>query len=652
MVQIAIPVLFAFLVLADVHPLLKRNEEFQGLVTNDFPHLLGYDRLNAWMDKNVDPCDDFYHYSCGGFQERYSKFRETDVLSLMGKSNQLLMHSILKQEKDALASTPQEKDIFFKTKDYYLSCQNRHIIEDRGMDPIKPMFKNIVNLVNSERNLPTLFGALQTEGVNVLFQSRYSKVESKTNDDLRLLFFPATAYKIQSGTVEKVFNVYKQHGMIESNLDVQSTSAKVAALENKVAAFLHTLNRMRDSTAVDSPDQFQRLEDFSRETQLPWRDMLKTIKIENVENVHVFGGKQPWMEMFEEFKRTDREDLKYYLLWRLATAHFNKLPKQQRDLWGHEIHPVSVKPNYDEVDDNLDIFLHDCVEETGKYLKYLSGHLFVKYALNETQKASANDMIKNLFDSFRERTKDLDWLDESSKNEAILKLDNMVKVVGYPDWLSNPTTVANHYRPLKFKPDHYFENAVEAQVFTALIPNIEQSRHKALDRANVYFGYPWQLNAFHLTDIVLIQINSGILQRPLYSALNPVAMNYGAIGSILAHEITHGFDSIGSQLDANGVRRQWMSKKSHQSFVEKSKCFVDQYNNMKLKMDDTGLFLTPNGKKSLPENMADNGGLMTSFAAFSKLAKGKDIYSKQPNQPFSDAQAFFLSYGQAWCSRR
>ena len=105
-----------------------------------------------------------------------------------------------------------------------------------------------------------------------------------------------------------------------------------------------------------------------------------------------------------------------------------------------------------------------------------------------------------------------------------------------------------------------------------------------------------------MTDLVLIQINSGILQRPIYSVLNPTAMNYGSVGTVVAHEITHGFDSIGALLDSRGVRRHWMTEKSHHQFYLKGKCFIKQNNNIKVKLSD-GSTVLPNGKKSLPENM-------------------------------------------------
>jgi predicted metalloendopeptidase len=163
----------------------------------------------------------------------------------------------------------------------------------------------------------------------------------------------------------------------------------------------------------------------------------------------------------------------------------------------------------------------------------------------ETQKIEAEIMIKALFDSFRHRLEQLDWMDHETKVAAKKKLDNLLTVVGYPNWMADAEKVSNYYRPMKIKPSTYFENAVQAQLFARLVPSILQNKLYSLDRAGKFFGFPWQLNAFHMTDLVQIQINPGIFQRPLFSHHNADAINYGSIGMIIAHEITHGFDSNG-----------------------------------------------------------------------------------------------------------
>jgi predicted metalloendopeptidase len=628
--------------------LQKRNEEYQPIVTSDFPHLLGFSRLQAWMDSSVDPCDDFYQYSCGGFLKRYADFKNLDIMKMMGDANSMLMKNILEQDRDHLAKNTSEKIIFQKAKSYYQSCMDKETIERRGFSPILPVAFRIQEKTLSEEQLPALFGELQAQGVDVLFRSKFSKVETKDPDDLRLQFFPSPAYDVPKDTIRTVLKYFQQHKVIP-NKNLSPAVDIVHKLEQANVNFMKRMNLLRHKSAFDKPNQFQTIDSLNAKTGLQWESLVQHIKLGKISKIHLWSGLDPWIEIFTLFGSVDRKDLQHYMLWRLATSHFNKLSSEYRDFWQSSIYVNALKADFPEIDSDGDVFQKDCVEETGKNLRYLSGNLFNKYAFNATQRDNARKMLDGLFEAFRARLLELDWMDQITKRQSLNKLDNIVRIVGYPDWLSDPDTVEKYHKPLVLNPRKYFENAVQAQVFTELMPAIQQSRHETLDRSNIYFGYPWQLNAFHLTDLVLIQINAGILQRPMFSSLNPTAMNYGGLGTVIAHEITHGFDSIGALLDSRGVRRHWMTEKSHHQFFLRSKCFVKEYNELEIKLDD-GTTAHANGKKSLPENMADNGGMFTAFRAM-RNEVGDDVFEKG-DHPFSPAQTFFLSMAQSWCSRR
>jgi predicted metalloendopeptidase len=211
----------------------------------------------------------------------------------------------------------------------------------------------------------------------------------------------------------------------------------------------------------------------------------------------------------------------------------------------------------------------------------------------------------------------------------------------------DPNKVADYYRPVKFKSNTYFENAIQAQIFTELMPSIQHSRKNDIERSGLFKDHMWLLNAVHLVNLVQIQINPGFIQRPLFSALNPKAMNYGSIGAVIGHEITHAFDSFGSQFDYEGVRRPWMTPESREAFQDRAQCFVDQYSDMVATFSD-GRQQYVNGEHTLTENIADNGGMHTAFAAWSKLEDG-DIYEKKDGEDFTPAQVFWLAFAQTNC---
>jgi predicted metalloendopeptidase len=214
----------------------------------------------------------------------------------------------------------------------------------------------------------------------------------------------------------------------------------------------------------------------------------------------------------------------------------------------------------------------------------------------------------------------------------------------------DPYKVADYYKPLKLKPDSYFENAIQAQIFTEIMPSIRHSRNNDIERESLFKDHMWLLNAVHLVNLVQIQINPGFIQRPLFSTLNPSAMNYGSLGAVIGHEITHAFDSFGSKFDSEGVRRPWMSKESQEEFDNRAQCFVDQYSDMDAVFSD-GRKEKIDGEHTLTENIADNGGMHTAFHAWLHLEekKGVDIYQKKATDLWTPAQIFWLSFAQTNC---
>jgi predicted metalloendopeptidase len=183
-------------------------------------------------------------------------------------------------------------------------------------------------------------------------------------------------------------------------------------------------------------------------------------------------------------------------------------------------------------------------------------------------------------------------------------------------------------------------------------------------RKDMQFGYAWQVslfshsnsqvNAFHLTDLLQVQINTGILQAPLFSNHNLAAGNYGALGMVVGHEITHAFDSIGKKLDMNGVRETWWTETANTQFEENAQCFIDQYSSMQVELSD-GTMLDVNGKKTLSENIADNGGLHVAYTAWVQHMQdnGNDIQANLPDygdgETMTNERLFFVSFAQTWC---
>jgi predicted metalloendopeptidase len=633
-------VLFIFKVLA--------NEEYQPMLTPDFPHLLGIERIRAWMNKTADPCSDFYQYACGGFRKRYATFQnDTDVIGLMSKTNSLLMEMILNRTTDPLAHSQADREIFEKSRNYYVSCARRDVIEQRGYAPFRTMANVMLAKFKSRVSFPRLLGQLQSQsGISIVLQSKYTSVPTKDIKKLRLQFVPAAAYNVTRETISQVFDTFVDNEIIPDNVNTDELRDFIFEYERRHLYFGKHLNH-RHKLGGDRPDQFKSIDELSEETGLDWREYLDPLKLPDVEKIHLWAGSNAWLEEIEYVKNIPLHKLKYLALWRLAVTHYNKLPNPYYELWQKNIFKKSLRMGFYSVDTAATFLRHDCVRETGANLKYLSGHLYIKYAFNSTQKEAATKLVDDLFVVLRRRFKELDWMDEASQDAAIKKLDNLEKIVGFPDWVMDSNRIAEYYRPLRLNSNTYFENAVQAQIFTELMPSISHSRKNSNEREGLFKDHMWLLNAVHLVNLVQIQINPGFLQRPLFSARNPKAMNYGSLGGVIGHEITHAFDSYGSLYDANGVRRPWMSRSSRHEFNKRAKCFIDQYNDMSARFSD-GHEGYINGRHTLTENIADNGGMHTAWTAWSESETG-DIFQKSSDSEFSPAQIFWLSFAQTNC---
>ncbi|KAJ3032374.1 Endothelin-converting enzyme 2 [Rhizophlyctis rosea] len=635
--------------------LSRRDEAFQPLITADFPHSLGTERLHSWMEPKADPCYDFYTYSCGGFQKKYGKMEKADVLELMQESNSLLMQQILNQTSDVLAKSSEDKALFDKTRAYYDSCLDVSTVQSRGFSPIIPLAKKVVSRAQSGMSLPALFAELHKDGIYALFKTAYTKVENGDPKDLRLQFFPSPAYMVSKATVKSVLKAFLDHECfaLPSDLTLDDISEWVYGLEKEGIHFVKNLNEGHKQGDGLYSDQFVTLPQLNAKTQLDWTQYTNALNLTGVNEIYFWGNAETWTNAMLSFVKFKPQHLQYFFLWRLGVSHFNKLSQEYWQLWAGQIYPKAVRSTYEDANDQNDVFQNECITELGVHLNYLTGHLFVKYAFNETQKDAATDLVNHLIESFRYKITNLGWMDPPTKSAALAKLDNMVKVVGYPDWLIDTTKVSQYHSSLTFNPATYFENAVAAQIFSDLTPSQHQLRAGAFERTNLYFGYPWQLNAFHLTDYVQIQINPGILQRPLFSALNADAMNYGSLGTIIGHEITHAFDSMGYKLDKDGIKRPWWTERSTELFAMGSKCFEDQYSQYRVMFRD-GSVGKVDGTATLAENIADNGGMDVALTAWLHKIGGWEV-AKQKAPGYGGLtweQVFFVSFGQTWCSAK
>ncbi|HEV2965474.1 MAG TPA: M13 family metallopeptidase, partial [Chthoniobacterales bacterium] len=402
---------------------------------------------------------------------------------------------------------------------------------------------------------------------------------------------------------------------------------KILALETKLAEASRTRVQLRDPQKNYNKMTVSELQQLTPDWN--WTDYFKNIDLLTPENVNVH---QP--EFFktadEIFKSTPLEDWKAYLRWHLINDVAGDLSKDfvnedfnfnERIMRGAQ----QIKPRWKRV----------VTSENGAIGEAL-GKLYVAFNFPPEAKARALELVNNLKEALADRIKTLEWMDEATKEQALKKLAAMQVKIGYPDkWLD--------YSLLKIDRGPYVLNGMRAAQF-------ETTRElnkigKPVDRTE-WGMTPPTVNAYYQPNRNEIVFPAGILQPPFFYANADDAVNYGGIGAVIGHEMTHGFDDQGRQFDADGNLRDWWSPQSAAEFKKRSQAIVNQYSEYE---PLPGQHV--NGELTQGENIADIGGVKLAYAALQKALAKNPQPRDQKIDGFTPEQRFFLSFANIWRSK-
>ncbi|KAF9305210.1 hypothetical protein BGZ74_010989 [Mortierella antarctica] len=291
-----------------------------------------------------------------------------------------------------------------------------------------------------------------------------------------------------------------------------------------------------------------------------------------------------------------------------------------------------------------------CIQLVNDNLGDLAGHFFVKATFPEESQTIMNDMIGSLRWSFEKSFWEYNWLDPRTRQVALQKLKAIVPKIGFST--SNPNvgssaSVDEFYRPLAINGQDHFGNQIRTSTWKT--ETMLRSMTKPSDRVKLA-AIPQTVNAFYNPNMNSIEILAGILRAPFFDAAVPEYLNYAGIGVVAAHELAHGFDNRGQSYDENGALRDWWEPSSLQAFENKSKCFIEQYNEYTIDGPD-GKKHNVNGWSTLGENIADNGGLKIAYEAWKQRQRNaKHNNRKLPGlEKYTTEQLFFIQYARAHC---
>jgi putative endopeptidase len=625
---------FIVVIISIIAPLGLRAEPQPQIAKNPPP----LDPTN--MDTSVKPGDDFFRYATGAWIKRTEippEYSRWGAFNELIERNNDALHAIAEKA----SKTPVDPKLAPETQkvgDYYASGMDENTIEAMRAKPLQDEFTRIETIKDRQDVLAEI-AHLHTMGVNAFFEFGAGQdAKDSTRDIAQVvqggLGMPDRDYytKQDPDMKEKrekyVAHVTKMLTLLGEPADKASDDAKkILALETKLAEASRTRVQLRDPIKNYNKIGTRQLQDLTPDWN--WSDYFKTINLVDPGEVNVH---QP--EFFKAanglFKSASLDDWKAYLRWHLINAAAPDLSKdfvdedfdfKERVLRGTQ----QIKPRWKRV----------ILSEDGEIGEAL-GKLYVGFYFPPEAKARALELVNNLKQALADRIKTVEWMDEATKQEALKKLAAFTVKIGYPGkWLD--------YSLLQIDRGPFVLNSLRAEKFEA--ERDTNKIGKPVDRTD-WGMTPPTVNAYYNPNMNEIVFPAGILQPPFFYADADDAVNYGAIGAVIGHEMTHGFDDQGRQFDARGNLRDWWTPKSAEEFKKRSGAIVGQYNEYE---PLPGLHV--NGELTQGENIADIGGVKLAYAALQKALDKHPEERGKKIDGFTPEQRFFLSFAAIWRSK-
>ncbi len=589
----------------------------------------------ASLDKNTPACTDFYQHANGGWlaanpiPAAYSSWGVANVLNEKTRDQlREILEAAAKNTKAPKGSSEQ------KVGDYYATCMDEAKIEADDLKPLEPEFARIAKISN-QKTLQDELAHLHSIGINALFSSGSIQDFKNSAEVIAVLFqgglgLPDRDYYVKTDDKSKsVRDEYLKHvaKMFELLGDDPAKAAGAArtvmALETKLAEASLTRVELRDPEKLYHRLTMAQMKDVA--TGFDWPSYFQNISLKQKTDVNVatpnfFKGMAQWLN---EVPMTDWQT---YLRWHVINANAAALSSKF----------VNEDFNFNGTvlqgrKENLPRWKR-CVSGTDRVLGEALGEVYVKKAFPPAAKARAVEMVRNLEAALKSDISTLSWMSEPTRKQATLKLDAFLNKIGYPDkW--------RDYSSLEVDRSSYVGNRMRANAY-------ENKRDldkigKPVDRMEWGMSPP-TLNAYYNPQINEIVFPAGILQPPFFDAAADDAFNYGGIGSVIGHEMTHGFDDQGRQFDATGNLANWWSEADLKAFKERAQCVIDQFSSFEVEKG-----LNMNGQLVVGESIADLGGLVIAYAAFQKSQEGKP---RLIIDGYTPEQRFFLGYARGWAT--
>jgi putative endopeptidase len=581
----------------------------------------------------VKPTDDFFEFVSGGWVKKNpipGDQSSWDTFRYLRDLNQNRLKQIFSELKKNAKSADQKK-----IRDYYISGLDIKSRDSRGIKELEPLLCEIDEIKNYQDFFEKL-GRFHRLGFRGLWGSF---IDQDDKDSTKYIFrivqgglgLPNRDYylktdkqskKIRNEYVKYIINIFSLAGFDKS--EAARFSAIIMRLETHIARISYDKVKLRDPHL--NYNKF-RYGDLARKyPNILWKEYFKAIKVSPPKDLIVSQTKY-FSDLNKMVQKASLSDLRVYLKFRLLSRSSNSLTsgffKANFDFFGRIMMGLKQpKPLWKRVMAEVEGSMGEAI-----------GREYVKRYFPERAKGHVIKMTREIKAAMGDRINALDWMSKETKKKALQKLAKFSQKIGYPDkW--------NDYSKLKISRDSYFSNSLAADVFH-FDKMMKKLSKKTVDRKE-WLMHPQDVNAYCHFNFNEIVFPAGILVFPFFDENVPDAMNYGGIGAVIGHEITHAFDDQGSKFDKIGNLSNWWGKSDRKNFEKKTKVLEKQYSNMEIL---PGVKI--NGKLTMGENIADLGGIIIAYHGYIKSLKNKnDLYKKVGK--FTNAELFFIGYAMGW----
>jgi putative endopeptidase len=603
------------------------------------------------VDKSLNPCDDFYNYSCSKWMAA-NPIPADQVYWGTGSNLELWNENLLRETMEAASKDDSNRTpVQQKIGDYWAACMDESGIEKQGLQPLQPQLARIAAL-NSKAEI-----AAEIAHLHRSFPGAWETSDNQTNAP----FFGFTGWQDYDNASEVVGQI-DQGGLSLPNRDYYiKTDTKSLETLKKFRAHVQKMFELRgepESQAASDAGVVVELETALAKAQM---DNVKRRDPKNINNKMTLAQVKalaPEIDWNLYLKDVDAPASDHFIVTSpdFFRAENQLLKEHSLDQWKaymrwqviHHSAPFLTKAL---VDENFAFFYHTlagqeeneprwrrCVHNADRDLGEALGQAYVDRAFPPESRARTLEMVHDIEHAMQNDIDSVNWMTPATKEQAIIKLKGVEDKIGYP-------THWRDYSSVKITRDNYLGNVEDATVF-----EFERWVHKIgkpVDRAE-WTMTPPTINAYYDPQLNTINFPAGILQPPYFDPGKDDAVNFGAIGMVIGHELTHGFDDQGRKFDAQGNLRDWWTADDARQYDQRGKCISQEYTQ---DVPEAGPGVKQNGLLTQGEDTADNGGLHLALSALQDQLKkdGKSLDDKGPDG-WTYRQRFFLGYAFSWCT--